>query len=168
MQLSSKAIPQNIIDYLQTINIQNPRYSPRFVRAHITQGELLDRNQPAEPLGGIPFQVNPPIEIGDEVRKVFEYFQQDQIVNLVHTGIYIGHGLVISKYQSGQDATRGKIALESQSCWPGYEINRKGSGLAARRAYESLLEYEQYANRFAFDLLTDNCQHFTQRCLQLF
>ena len=107
------------------------------------------------------------LEIGDEVAKTIQHLVGGKLLGLVHTGIYIGRGFVISKYQDPRKSDKAVLMLELVKQWSGWWVNRKGHKLAALRVLTNFEIFLEDPVRFEYEIRTKNCQHFTQKCLQL-
>ena len=90
-----------------------------------------------------------------------------------HTGVYIGHHMVISKYLDKQNDENlvegpGIIKMESikSKMWQGWKRILKGDVRVSQNAFKF---FEAYNNGYTetYHLRSNNCQHFTQLCVAL-
>ena len=159
--------PAAIYSHLKERNWSNSGLNPGGSASHIGEDERFEFAAPAELIR--PSYANEAdLFQGDEVSTRLSDCQAGLRLNRVHTGIYLGEGLVVSKYPvlAGQDGP-GKIVIEEVRCWRNPKLNRRGHQVAARRALEKLRGFQQNAQECHYHMHTNNCQHFTQECLMM-
>lgn len=84
---------------------------------------------------------------------------------MYHSGIYVGNGVVISKYKDGGEAV---IKMERYSDWDSDKrVSRVGHKYAAKLALELYSSPSRSYRAYEYDLTNNNCQHFTQYCLDI-
>ena len=89
-----------------------------------------------------------------------------------YTGIYVGDGWVVSKYQMGAEFeyraewTTGIIAIEqiANHRWEGWKFERSGGLNAAQKALVMLQGY-MTGIKEVYHPQTNNSNHFTEMCL---
>ena len=130
----------------------------------------------ARPAQGHPIPSYKLPSVGDEV---FTRLTESVILGLVtrvatiglasgtmyHAGIYVGDNTVISKYK-----VNGKAVIKSErySEWDDdRRVSRVGHKYAAKRALELYNSSSGTYRAYDFDLTENNCQHFTQYCLDI-
>ena len=92
--------------------------------------------------------------------------------NLIHIGVYIGDGMIISKYpEEGRGVLKREYIIQEE--WDFIFVHKKGSSStvehAERRYWKgNAVEGKSHTRYDAFDynLMTSNCEHFAEDCIQ--
>ena len=105
-------------------------------------------------------------DIGDEIKVPVEGITGTTLPGIFyHTGIYVGKGQVVSKYEVPSGSGEALILMEPLSDkWRAWQLSRKGSHEAAEKALGFLLASGSGCKE-TYHLRSENCQHFTEKCL---